>query len=280
MFSIFKLPYPYDKSARKQIQEATFLGVIVALILLIFQPFGLAKISKNKEIIIIGYAFSGWIASIIVSLGMPYILPQHHKESNWTIGKAFLKNLHQIFWIGVACFIYSYLLNYTPWSWRALYYFEIYAFLIAPIPTFLIVLLKQKRLDRLYTKAASQLNRQLLIKNHNLAHNSYLFDYQGFNVELNDLLFVEISRQQANFYQEKAEKLEKTKLEQPHLKNLDKELQKHNFMFKAHPNYWVNLQKVKLITGNSRGFQLIFDHISESIPVASSQIQNLREKLR
>jgi DNA-binding LytR/AlgR family response regulator len=107
-----------------------------------------------------------------------------------------------------------------------------------------------------------------------------LIDYQEFSFHLNEILFIQITRQELTFYQEKNEKLEKTVILSPNLKLLQDLFKNHAFMFRAHPNYWVNLQKVKLITGNSRGFQLIFDHISESIPVSGSQIQGLRKRLQ
>jgi LytTr DNA-binding domain len=292
-FSVFNQPYPYDKSPLRQLQEATILGVFTTLILLFFQPFGLSGITQYKELIILGYGVVGWVASVVLRLLMQALLPKFHKPSTWTVGKAILKNLHEIFWIGIAIFLYSsLLLGYASFSWRSLYYFQLYSFMIAPIPTVLIVWLKQKRLERLYTKSARQLNLKLLEKNQlsatsllsNNGHlgqiNAKVVDYQGFSIHLEDVLFVQITRQEAKFYQEKNEKLEKTAVPTPNLKLLHSLFKNQTFMFRAHPNYWVNLQKVKLITGNSGGFKLIFDYISESIPVAGSQIQRLRKQLQ
>jgi hypothetical protein len=290
---MFNQPYPYDQAPIKQLQEATFLGVVTTLVLLFFQPFGLSGIPKNKELIIMGYGLAGWATPLILRLLMPVLLPEVHKPATWTVGKAILKNLHEIFWVGISIFLYSSLLiRNTSFSWKALYYFQLYAFTIAPIPIVLIVWLQQKRLERFYTKSARQLNRRLLEKNKLLVinlpdtsenqnqKNQQLIDYQEFSFNLNEILFIQITPQALKFYQEKNEKLEKTAIPSPNLKLLQSLFQNQSFMFRAHPNYWVNLQKVKLITGNSRGFQLIFDHISESIPVSSSQIQGLRKRLQ
>jgi hypothetical protein len=292
-FSIFNQPYPYNKSPLKQLQEATILGVITTSILFFFQPFGLAAIKQDKELIILGYGVAGWVASVGLRLLMPTLMPDFHKPATWTVGKAILKNLHEIFWIGIAIFLYSsLLLRNTSFSWRTLYFFQLYTFTIAPIPTIIIVWLKQKRLEKLYTKSARLLNHKLAEKNklsdsklHSINENqeqtdSKLLDYQGFSFDLSEVLFIQITRQQAKFYQEKNEKLEKLAIPNPDFKLLQNLFKNQTFMFRAHPNYWVNLQKVKLITGNSRGFQLIFDHISDSIPVAGSQIQRLRKQLQ
>jgi hypothetical protein len=97
-----------------------------------------------------GYGLAGWAISLILRLLMPVLLPEVHKPATWTVGKAILKNLHEIFWIGIGIFLYSSLLiRNTPFSWKALYYFQLYAFTIAPIPTILIVWLQQRRLERL-----------------------------------------------------------------------------------------------------------------------------------
>jgi hypothetical protein len=140
-------------------------SLVVFLILLVLQPFGISGIRQHKFWILVG--FMGVTA---VSLSIPMyvfgkLFPKFYKEETWTVWKQIVNLLQILFFIAIGNWIYSTLVFGWGLRWDVFCAFALFTLVIGLFPTVLIMtsnagsLIIQDNLSRL-----NDLNREELLE--------------------------------------------------------------------------------------------------------------------
>lgn len=150
-------PYPVpNNSARAVLLKGLAMGVFIALVLIVFQPFGTAEAEiKNKNLFLSGYGLIVAVGFWSSGLFFRYYLV----DQQWTVGKQILFT-SICFWLGITvAYFYVHLLGGTP-SWNT---YGIFVHNAGAISFFLIIamtltdyVIKLKR----YSRGAATFNAE------------------------------------------------------------------------------------------------------------------------
>ncbi|MBO0939833.1 sensor histidine kinase [Fibrella sp. HMF5335] len=119
LVSRLKQPYPQPFTVRNAGLKATIAGMIVALVDLVFQPFGLAEFRHpHKFWVLLGFGVpvAIWVGLPGVLLGL--LFPRHRREQQrrWTLWKQILVNIIITFGIAGTLFFYSKWIGFIPFT--------------------------------------------------------------------------------------------------------------------------------------------------------------------
>jgi len=277
----FKQPYPVNDNAWKNI---VFISIFIPVFLFMFQPFGITLFeSKYKTLILLGYGFVTFVIAIINNYILPLLFKKAFLESNWTIGKNMISMLFTIFTIGLGNYIYTALVfSFIQFDIFGIISFQIITLMVALIPVGIITSLRYNSLMAKNLKLANELNQQLPTKNQ--IFNKQLVKLTSENgkdfleVIANDILFIESSGNyiEVNYMKEGSPKnifLRST------LKRADTILSSIPSMIKCHRAFYININQIDSIKGNSQGYRLLMKYVQKEIPVARNYAKTINEML-
>src|SRR5882672_4076023 len=102
MLTILRQPFPRETSFRRQAINAIGSGLVVAVFLRVFSPFGFADAPvDNLNLFALGYGIVTTCVVLLFGL-FEFAFPDMFDEQRWTIGKNVLLYIILIFLIGSA----------------------------------------------------------------------------------------------------------------------------------------------------------------------------------
>jgi hypothetical protein len=283
MFDFLAQPYPFKEDFWERILSATHISLLIFVILLIFQPFGLNLIQHNKIIIISGYALWGWIVMWVTRGFIPLLFKDYYQLNEWTVGKEILRLANELFWIGLVNFLYTIYRLEGSFSFFGFMMFVYYTFQIGIIPLTTFVFFQQKRFIKLRTLIASRMSQKIgeVANKLSESNENILFEISGEEkARLNPAKIVLLS---AVENQLKVVMVENNRLQTQYfyseVKEWDYQIRLFPHIFKCNSHTWINLKYVKLIVGNEQGYQFIVDYVQYSVPVSFGQVRDLQKKI-
>ncbi len=285
MWGPLSQPYPiYDSSKRRWI-IILGMGFFVYLFLLFFRPFGLNTIpSEALHFILIGY---GLICSSILFIDLiviPFLFPSIFKEEKWTVGKEIIYILWNISTIGLGNAFY------THWQWNVnftiqwLLNFQFMTLMVAGLPVFALVLIKQITLLRKILKETHLLNQTMNHKKRLDAFQEEMILISAENPRDNlmirayDLMYINAADNYIEVHYLENGSMKK-KLIRSSLKNARNDLRAYTAFYRCHRAWIVNLDMVKSITGNSQGYRLLIENSELQIPVSRNLNLEIGQRL-
>src|SRR5688572_22272421 len=162
MLSIFRQPFPAHTLAGS-IRMAAVLGLLVAAILLVFQPFGLQEMADGfaKILYLLGYGLVTFACISLSSIILSKLFPGWFKAGSWTIGKEILITLFNFLLIGFGNTLHSFVIFNQPISLPYLLWFEGITLAVGILPVSLIVLFRYSRLLSRNLNLAREMNSEL-----------------------------------------------------------------------------------------------------------------------
>ena len=84
LLALLRSPYP---SLVKRWKSVIIPSLIVFLILIVFQPFGISRMKSYKILVLLGYGVVSSLALSIFVYLLPDLFPRYYSEKNWTLGR-------------------------------------------------------------------------------------------------------------------------------------------------------------------------------------------------
>jgi hypothetical protein len=100
-------PFPKPGNLKTKLIIPFFVAFLVACILMIFQPFGIGKISEGKLLFIGGYAFIIFLVMTVTSMVLPLIFPNFFNPDKWNIGRYLYHIIIDYLTISLFAWIYT-----------------------------------------------------------------------------------------------------------------------------------------------------------------------------
>jgi hypothetical protein len=211
---------------------------------------------------------TGWL------LLLPLLFPGIFRESAWTVWKEILHSIASVLAVCAGNILFTHYYFHEAFSFTLVLKFLWMTASVSIIPIIIMVLLRQMRLMRSFSRQASELDRQLPIREDRAEGKAEKVKEVEFSSENGqDSIHLPVT---AFIYAEAADNYVKVfyqggqKIIRSSLKRLEDEMQPYEQVFRCHRTYLVNLDKVVHISGNAQGYKLHLEGIEPLIPVSRS----------
>lgn len=266
-------------------------SLVVFLILLVLQPFGISGIEGHKFWILLGF-----MGVTVVFLSIPVYLfaclfPEFYKEEGWTVWKQIVNLLMVILFIAVGNWLYSTFVFGWGLRWDVFCVFALFTLVIGLFPTVLFILLNQNRLLAIHLEEATEMNLHLqrsvsATESIETTEIVSLLSFQGgtresLELDSKDLLYIESDGNYIRVNYQKGGRTMQCLLRMT-MKQAEEVTGGSPLVAKCHRAFLVNLRKVVKVSGNSQGYRLLLEGCPEEIPVSraySKQVKELMETI-
>ncbi|MCS2690331.1 LytTR family DNA-binding domain-containing protein [Bacteroides sp.] len=281
-------PYPVVYQRWKVVLISS---LVVFLILLVLQPFGISGIEGHKFWILLGFmGVTAVFLSIPVYL-FACLFPEFYKEEGWTVWKQIVNLLMVILFIAVGNWLYSTFVFGWGLRWDVFCVFALFTLVIGLFPTVLFILLNQNRLLAIHLEEATEMNLHLqrsvsAMESIETAEIVSLLSFQGgtresMELDSKDLLYIESDGNYIRVNYQKGGRTMQCLLRMT-MKQAEEVTGGSPLVAKCHRAFLVNLRKVVKVSGNSQGYRLLLEGCPEEIPVSraySKQVKELMETI-
>jgi LytTr DNA-binding domain len=284
VFSLLLQPYPNKWVNPKRWQTEALLGLVVVLVLLMFNPSFLERYTLFNRVLIASMHGSVCALGLLllrrVSLSL---FPKISEDEFWTGSKVLLINALDLLFIGALNYLLAAILGEITLSWHAFAFFESRIMMLGFLQLTFWDILFQVLLSEKHHERAQFLNHQLrelppnLVfsttnrpSNHPLTAQYAIIRAENpndnFKLWLEKGVFI-----QAEGALVRVSYLENKQLKQvlirTNLRKVMEDLQNAPQYCRCHINYLVNMNKIMSITGNAQGYQLELESVCQFIPV-------------
>jgi hypothetical protein len=258
MLKLLRQPFPLTVQINNRIRTALSYGLFVFLFLLVFRPFGLN--SMHAGAITLATFLYGCVCSLVLTgcfLGMPALFPSLFEESGWTVWKEILHTLFCVLAVTGGNILFTHFYFGEAFSAALVLKFCWNTFSVSILPITFLVLIRQMRLMRTFSRQAAELDRQLPT-----------FPHRPDRPEgPRDLLYAEAADNYVKLFYREGNKTSSTIIRSS-LKKLEEDLRGQAGVYRCHRAYIVNLDKVVHISGNAQGYKLHLEGVEQAIPVS------------
>jgi hypothetical protein len=287
LLSFLNKAYPYIPSKRPAWLNNLFIGIFVALFLIIFQPFDLSIWqTPNKTLKLIGFGLVSFLMPTLFGWMVFKLVPKHQLEDDWKVWKEILLVLGVLLSIALGNLVYAHLIRITDLSLRGFLNSVVVTVLVGLFPVALAILNKYHRLLRLNLEEAKQANEQIAhphLETVPQANNEQAGEIKNpgeervlrliaenekdqLQIPEKDLLYIESQDNYASVVYCEGNQLKKQLLRSS-LKRLENQIQS-NTTKRCHRTFLVNLSKVMKVEGNAAGYTLSLSETNMQIPVS------------
>ena len=291
---LWQQPQSLELDAKKDFLKSLLTGVFVFVFLLAFQPFGLSGNElKLKYLLISGYGLVSFLAIAFSLILVPRILKKAFREERWTTGREILWFLWIVFAVGLACFLFAFLVNavrpfFKPGFNPPLYLllFQFMSLVIAFFPIVFWTLWSRSSRLKKSLRTALEISEEVLRRRSRPEDSSassrrvVLTAENGkdqYAFDAGSILFIAA----AGNYVEVTEKTDRTGpvLIRSSLGRIQKQLDGFPFLFRCHRAFIVNLKAIGKATGSAQGLKLDLEGMDRKIPVARRYATAFRKRL-
>jgi DNA-binding LytR/AlgR family response regulator len=304
MLRILQQPFPRNNHAARVIKTALAIGSFVFIFLFVFRPFGLQEMGTKP--LAAAVFFYGLLCFLILAgyfLIIPHLFSRVYEESGWTVWKEILHTIVCILAVSAGNIAFTHFYFGQDIDGKLVGKLLWMTFCVAIIPITLLVLIRQVRLTRTYSRQAAELDQQLQglsapgpktarlpaaqlnnadlpipdLKTANLPapdseapleiHFPLENGQEAFDLPLGSFLYAEAADNYVKLYYVTQGKPTQ-KMIRSTLKRLEEAFRGHDRIYRCHRTYIVNLEKVIHINGNAQGYKLHLDGAQTPIPVS------------
>lgn len=276
MFNFLNKPYPFNDDLKYNSKLIFFISIGVLGFLYLFQPLDVSLMEdKEKLYVVLGLAAITFLSLSLNLLILPSLFPDIFINRIWNIKKEILWNLWILSTITVGYYLYYKLLGIFEIDYRMV----LGLIVIAIIPITGLIIVNRNRMLRSNLKLAERINKKLE-ENRSIDDRLVHFksEYAKDNLSIKVSLLVLIRA--ANNYIEvfwKEKKGINNQMIRTSLKNAEELLEEHNFIFKCHRSYMVNINFIDKIEGSVQGYKIYFEGIDFPVPVSKNFAYKLKQ---
>ncbi len=253
MLRILNQPFPFSTQTGQRLRTALGFGLFVFLFLFIFKPFGLRQWGMGTlAVVTLGYG--GVCFGVLTAwfLVLPRLWPGLFREEGWTVWKEIVHTLACVLAVCAGNILFTHFYFQEVFSGELVLRFLWWTFSVSVIPVTIMVLLRQMRLMKSYSREAKELDKGLEEPPVVEAGEVFLYAEAADN-------YVKV------FHRGRPQELIRSSLKQ-----LEEQFKGNERIFRCHRTYLVNLDQVIHISGNAQGYKLHLEGVSQLIPVSRS----------
>jgi hypothetical protein len=288
MFDWLRKPYPFlYERLTVRLWVALFVAVFVFVFLVAFKPFNIdTDMRVNMYMAALFYGITSGATVLIAGSLLILLFPNIFKDKEWTVGKEMICTNLILISATISNAFLGYYMECVPEMaglkgfWLSLYlaFIRTYAVGIFPV-TVLTAISYSIFLKRNLTKALEnnkKLDARPETKDPEVADKIVTIvspsNNNDFSFRLNDLLFIMADGNYVEFHME-SENTVKREIKRNTLRHIESQLSEHDFLFRSHRAYLVNLKKVIHSSGNAQGYELKLSKTDHTVPVSRRNLE-------
>lgn len=266
--------------------------IIVFLILVLFQPFGISSIEHHKYAILLGYmVVTGMFLCIPVYL-LPLLFPRFYDDKRWTVGRQIINQFLIFFFIAIGLWLYSDRVFEWGLRWDIFCSFLIASIVVGIFPFVFFIMLNRNRLLAMHLREAVEMNEHLRMlhgascngleeKKEKEEEETTRIVFSGgtkesLEIPASDLLYVEAEGNYVKIAYLKEERCAQ-KLLRATIKQAEEVTANFPSIIKCHRAFLINLRHVSKVNGNSQGYRLSLSGSEEEIPVSRAYSKGVKK---
>lgn len=264
--------YPNDDTLVSRLKRAFMFGLFVTLFLAFFKPFGFDNVGGwTLYRICIEFGLITAVSIITLNIVLTKLLPAFFDSQNWVVWKEISYTLLNFIVIGLANAVYLYFRGYTQGDfWEIIIDLQISTLAVGIIPVLFYVYYDQAKYFKKYALEAEQMSAKIAQYPIDLQEDKLLvFKNENGEVEYqipsSQLLFIKSDGNYLELMIGETDKVKKELLRN-RVKNILEELP--SVFIRCHRSYIVNLEKVRSVAGNARGYELTMANTDLKVPVS------------
>jgi len=258
MLRILSQPYPFSTQPGQRLRTALCIGLFVFLFLFIFKPFHLGE-RGTGALAAVTMCYGGICFGVLAVcfLLLPRLLPGVFREDRWTVAKEILHTLACVLAVSAGNIVFTHFYFHENFSVGMVLRFLWWTFSVSVIPIVIMVLLRQIRLMKSFSRQAAELDKEL-------------------EKPTDDEEVVFLYAEAADNYVKVFYRGQPQELIRSSLKQLEEQFKGSHRIFRCHRTYLVNLDQVVHISGNAQGYKLHLEGVEQVIPVSRSLNEQIR----
>jgi len=253
------LPYPLLQSPKYKFLFALLSGIFVFVFLLVFQPFGSARLTTYKYLYLAGFGVSVFLGVATTYYILPQLFQKFFLPKKWTIGKEIVLQTSCILIICAFIYLHNTYLGRDIAGYQTYFNFLKITISVGVFPILGLIFFTERTLSKQNVKRAQELSNQLrpaatketikvLIQEESVKA-------MPIEMQLSDFVYAQSEGNYVTIYHLDNAAL-RHKLIRLSLKQLEIQLE--------------NLSQIKRFDGNARSLTIQLDHVATSIPVSRS----------
>ncbi|GAA4469313.1 LytTR family DNA-binding domain-containing protein [Nemorincola caseinilytica] len=278
---------------RDTLLVAAALGTVIALFLIIFEPFGLNTVPGGfrKTTILVGYGIITFAVVAVNGVLLPTLFPRFYDRTRWTLLKdMFFFGFLNFMTICVVNFLYSSCTFHFSLNWNRFLFSLFATFSVGFLPFVMLLLFRHNRLLRMNLRMAAEMNRHLPLHTPvaqvtvaAAQASSYITiasdtAYDSISFAVGDLLYAESADNYIKVcYMDKG--TARTAVIRQTLKTLEDKLTGTTRVVRCHRSFIVNLDKIAAVSGNAQGLKLSLHGTDVVIPVSRTSVAGIKQLL-
>lgn len=285
MLNWFKRPYYYNQSNKFKFVLSVGIGVLVFVLLLIFEPANINNKTKMNSYLV------KFIVSLITVFNLLFFFfvftkrfSNFFSEKNWNVGKHLITIvLLIVFSSAIRWLFVNYVLGLDAHHKISFFRMVRYSFSIGIIPTLIYIYFDEKYHYNKYKKASEKLKISEKKKVNGNSSNRKVIIYatnnkDNINFTINDLVYITTESNYACFFIKEKNDI-KEHILRIQLKAVEEKLKQFKNILRCHKSYIVNTNYIQRISGNARGYIFHLRKTPIEIPVSRRFSQKQLEEI-
>lgn len=263
-----KRPFPFIDEIKFNLLLSLALSVLAFLILFIFRPYGLEKVSST--LFIAGFGLNAFLGIGIHLLIMPKVFPKIFMESKWNIQRHLLFLFSMCLLISILNYFYN---SYVGKEISPQHDFFTFIFFTTAVGIFPIVVLTyvfEKYQALRNERLAGEIDIPIEKKpDDTLSIVPDTNQHEKLTILTSAFLYAESDKNYCKIYYLYQGQV-KRQLMRLSLKNLVIQLSSRSQIIRVHRSFVVNKENIEQVTGNARSLLLKMKEVEDRVPVSRS----------
>jgi hypothetical protein len=276
-----KKPLPFFETTKQKFTISIVFGIFITIFLILFD-FSSEGDHSFIQILKAGlYGFITFLVLFFYSYFLPILIPSYFNSEKWNMGRSIVYGILLVVSIGLFNALFAFKFD-NPNNRVVLFPFLIAVvqktFIISIIPTLMFNLWLEKRLYKKYELGSEIANSSLIHSESDEKNDLKIEIDEEIKISEQDLVYIKAEGNYCQVYY--IEDLNQKKLVLRNtLKNIEDALQNSKRIVRCHKSYIINLDKVKKVCGNARGYTFIVDDFNFNVPVSRTISKDLVSRI-
>jgi hypothetical protein len=277
----FKKPLPFFETTKQKLTISLVFGIFITMFLILFDYSSEGDSTNAQMLKAALYGFITFLVLFFYSYLLPIVIPSYFNSEKWNMSRSIIYGILLVVSIGLfnALFAFKYdnpnnRIELFPFLFAVVHR----TFVISIIPTLMFNLWLERRLYKKYESGAEMANNNLIDSRHDINDVLRIEIDERNMISEQDLIYIKAEGNYCQVYYIDDLHQKKVILRNT-LKSIEGALQKSERIVRCHKSYIINLDKVKKVIGNARGYNFIVDEFNFPVPISRDISKDLLSRI-
>lgn len=271
LLQVLNQPYPDEDDLKSIIKGALSGGLVVSVILALFQPFGLHEAGSDVYYYCLVFGVISFIVAIMFDITSVYVLGLRRDHPNWTLWKWVVSIIVMVLLIAAANFTYisyAFVGSFDPSRFGFILYITA---VVGIFPVFIFGTLRTIKSLKANQQLAQTIHPKSTEEISSMVDLPILKSKATLKIDTQSILFIEAMQNYVSVFYTEEDQVKKEVIRNT-LTAIEKAIATPSIV-RCHRSYLVNKDKIDHVEGNAQGLQLYLSgNDNKAVPVSRKYI--------